>query len=77
MGQKEEIVQLSTAKKVGNGICSGRCCSLKEMLAPNLTGSKILEYIFIYTSDEAYLSPLACTKHAVMFGVEMKPILKK
>jgi len=47
------------------------------MLAPNLTGSPILEYIFIYRSDESYLSPSACTKHTVTFSVEMKCIMKK
>lgn len=50
---------------------------LKEMLAPNLMRSQISEYIFIYTADGAYLSPLAWLKHAATIDVEMKCIMKK
>lgn len=47
------------------------------MLAPNLMRSQISEYIFIYTADGAYLSPLAWLKHAATIDVEMKCIMKK
>lgn len=82
LGQKEEMVLFNwivqdTDKKVGNGICLGCCCGQKEMLAPNLTGSQVSEYIFFNKADGAYLNPFAWLKHAVTIDVEMKCIMTK